>query len=218
MTIPIVDFSALNIQRESLDFSDPKAQFVISQLMDAMTTVGFVYLTNFGISSVIVEDIFQQSSTFFDLPLPEKQRLCRDESNSGYVGVEVEHLDELQPGDLKEAFNVSLTNMAAEKWPREMLPEFETRVLAFQKSCEKLALRILEAIGMGLGLADAAAFARDHSMSADTTLRLLHYPAIPAELQVKPGQIRCGEHSDYGTVTILFQDTIGGLEVRKYPW
>ncbi len=31
---------------------------------------------------------------------------------------------------------------------------------------------------------------------------------------VKPGQVRCGEHSDYGTVTLLFQDDIGGLEVR----
>ena len=31
---------------------------------------------------------------------------------------------------------------------------------------------------------------------------------------VKPGQIRCGEHTDYGAVTLLFQDEIGGLEVH----
>ena len=30
-----------------------------------------------------------------------------------------------------------------------------------------------------------------------------------------PGVIRCGEHSDYGTVTFLFQDEMGGLEVRS---
>ena len=31
--------------------------------------------------------------------------------------------------------------------------------------------------------------------------------------EVKPGQVRCGEHSDYGSVTLLFQDDVGGLEV-----
>lgn len=44
-----------------------------------------------------------------------------------------------------------------------------------------------------------------------TTLRLLYYPAL--EQQLKEGQSRCGEHSDYGTITLLFQDSVGGLEV-----
>ena len=33
---------------------------------------------------------------------------------------------------------------------------------------------------------------------------------------VKPGQIRCGKHTDYGTVTLLFQDGVGGLEVNRF--
>jgi len=28
-----------------------------------------------------------------------------------------------------------------------------------------------------------------------------------------PNTVRCGEHSDYGSITLLFQDDAGGLEV-----
>lgn len=38
---------------------------------------------------------------------------------------------------------------------------------------------------------------------------------IPDINKVKPGQIRCGEHTDYGGITLLIQDDAGGLEVRK---
>ncbi|KAK6169473.1 hypothetical protein SNE40_020522 [Patella caerulea] len=46
-----------------------------------------------------------------------------------------------------------------------------------------------------------------------TTLRSLMYPPLPTDGSILPGQTRCGEHCDYGTVTMLFQDDIGGLEV-----
>lgn len=48
-----------------------------------------------------------------------------------------------------------------------------------------------------------------------TTLRLLYYPSLPEESIIKPEQVRCGEHSDYGSITLLFQDSVGGLEVCK---
>ncbi|XP_077987143.1 uncharacterized protein LOC144441443 isoform X2 [Glandiceps talaboti] len=49
----------------------------------------------------------------------------------------------------------------------------------------------------------------------DTSIRTLYYPALSSEYQVKPGQQRCGEHSDYGSITLLFQDNAGGLEVMN---
>ncbi len=48
-----------------------------------------------------------------------------------------------------------------------------------------------------------------------SVLRLLYYPPLPEESNIKPGQVRCGEHSDYGTITLLFQDDVGGLEVKN---
>ena len=41
------------------------------------------------------------------------------------------------------------------------------------------------------------------------------YPKISDLSKVKPGQIRCGEHTDYGAISVLFQDDIGGLEVQE---
>ena len=46
-------------------------------------------------------------------------------------------------------------------------------------------------------------------------LRYNFYPTIPDISQVKPGQIRCGEHTDYGRITLLIQDDVGGLEVPR---
>ncbi|KAI7802743.1 hypothetical protein IRJ41_018348, partial [Triplophysa rosa] len=46
----------------------------------------------------------------------------------------------------------------------------------------------------------------------DTTLRTLYYPPLKSE-RVKPDQMRCGEHSDYGSITLVFQSPEGGLQV-----
>lgn len=44
-----------------------------------------------------------------------------------------------------------------------------------------------------------------------TIFRTLHYPSI-GDAEVEPGLVRCGLHTDYGTITLLFQDDMGGLE------
>lgn len=45
-----------------------------------------------------------------------------------------------------------------------------------------------------------------------STLRTLYYPPVDSDL-VKEGQLRCGEHSDYGSITLVFQSPEGGLQV-----
>ena len=59
----------------------------------------------------------------------------------------------------------------------------------------------------------ASAYEKMGTPLGGTQLRYNYYPLIQDITKVKPGQIRCGEHTDYGGITLLIQDDVGGLEV-----
>ncbi|WP_407900500.1 isopenicillin N synthase family dioxygenase [Scytonema sp. NUACC26] len=202
--IPVIDFSLFTSHNAIA------RQTVVEQIYIACHEIGFMYLQNFGISQDKVEQVFRQSQYFFNLPLSIKQQLAwSDEfSNRGYVGVERERLDPNNPGDLKEAFNVDKEFIAIKKFPRNL--EFCTCILTFHQACTKLANQVLEAFALALQL-PFDFLATNHNQH-NHTLRLLHYP--PLSKPPLPGQVRAGEHSDYGSITLLFQDEVGGLEVQ----
>ena len=60
----------------------------------------------------------------------------------------------------------------------------------------------------------AYAYEKRGTLLGGTQLRYNFYPMITDITKVKPGQIRCGKHTDYGGITLLIQDEVGGLEVR----
>lgn len=215
--IPIIDFTPF------ISNDEAGQQAVAQEIYWACHQTGFLYLKNHGIPQAQIQQMFEQSQQLFGLPPEAKQRLAwSDEfSNRGYVGVERERLDPNQPGDLKEAFNIGREgpdatsadpNNAAltqNQWPAE-LPEFRPTALAFFDACTAAADRVFHAFALALNL--PASFIADRHLNQEHTLRLLHYP--PMQVQPKPGQIRAGAHSDYGSITLLFQDEVGGLEVK----
>lgn len=60
----------------------------------------------------------------------------------------------------------------------------------------------MRAIALGLKLPEA--FFDDKCNEAWHTLRLLHYPGIDSK-KLAAGGSRAGDHSDYGSITLLFQ-------------
>lgn len=49
---------------------------------------------------------------------------------------------------------------------------------------------------------------------ADATTRLLHYPPVEEAVVRRGAKERIAAHTDFGTMTMLFQDDVGGLEVE----
>lgn len=71
---------------------------------------------------------------------------------------------------------------------------------------------ILQALAIGLDLDDNHLLLK-HSGN-NNQLRLLHYPPIPAEALESHRAARCPAHTDWSSITLLFQDDCGGLEVE----
>jgi len=101
-------------------------------------------------------------------------------------------------------------------WPTAEVPQFKDLLMKFQREAHRLSLRVLYAIAIGLDVDPNTfyyAFQNTGTRKGGTQMRFNYYPQLEDTTQVKPGQLRCGEHTDYGALTLLFQDQCGGLEV-----
>ncbi|XP_070532484.1 uncharacterized protein [Ptychodera flava] len=213
--IPVVDFSAYSLSRSSPD--DTGIENLIEDVHNALASIGFLYLVNHGIPQSEIDNAFTQSRKFFELPKDVKMKYKRPDksSNHGYVECEREKLNPERPGDIKECFNY-VPRDATGRMPDGELPEFTKCAVNFYDQCKQLSNRVLEVMARGLNLEDPYLFVKAHEgiggPHSDTAMRFLYYPPVPENVEVN--QIRCGEHSDYGSITLLFQDSQGGLEVR----
>jgi isopenicillin N synthase-like dioxygenase len=186
--------------------------------------VGFFYVTGHGISPTLMNEVFAASHIFFAQPTDTKDSVSIRKSlhNRGYVGMKGESLDPTKPADLKEAYNVGLELAADDPrvvrgepfrgvnlWPD--LPGWRDTLLAYFDAVWDVGRRLHEGIARDLHLpSDYFADKLDAPMA---TLRLLHYPPQPAAAAT--GQIGAGEHTDYGDITLLLTDEVGGLEVKR---
>jgi isopenicillin N synthase-like dioxygenase len=218
--IPIIDFSHFR--------GDPKTRAEFTDDIGAAgRETGFFYLRNFGIDPSRIAEAFAQSHAFFALSAARKSEVLWDSiTNRGYDGLEAQSFKADRPGDLKESFRFTSDPDESNaidreeawgpfvnqpnKWPRDM-PRFRNVLLPFLSDCGTLVENILTALEDALDMPEA--LLTRHHRRRNYTMRLLHYPAVQGP--VKDGQARCGEHTDWSTITLLFQAGQGGLEVRR---
>ena len=92
------------------------------------------------------------------------------------------------------------------------LDGFRATVLAYIDAVTRLGHRLMEGIALSLGL-PAGYFAERYTADPLILFRIFNYPTqpVPDGMDVHWG---VGEHTDYGLLTILHQDEVGGLQVR----
>lgn len=94
--------------------------------------------------------------------------------------------------------------------------------MELKAECKPLIKKILKALALSLELEDEEFFVDasknidDQSCPSYSAFRSIYYPKIGDD--VAANTVRCGEHSDYGILTILFQDNVGGLQVLQNPF
>ena len=117
--------------------------------------------------------------------------------------------------DVKESFELGNPNdeVMANIWvPDEVLPGFREFFTNFFETCYGIEQLMLKLIAKGMGLDEG--FFLDYHKEKTNQCRLLHYPAVEEELLRVGKAERIAAHSDFGTMTVLFQDEVGGLEVE----
>lgn len=201
-----------------IDLSDFDRRFdeIGTQLWNAAVDVGFFQLVNHGIPQADVDEAFAMSQRFFALPDSVKaQWPHRKADNVGW-----ESKAQVRPStrtpDQKESYQITRPHMEG-LWPTEAeLPAFQSTMLGFEAKCWRVAMQVLSCFAVRLGF-PREFFAGAHDPSRETyqsTLRLLHYYAIPPELQGSLELWRAGAHTDFDCLTLLFQrQGQGGLQV-----
>ena len=211
--IPIIDIASL------VDGSDP--QGVARKIGDVCEKVGFFYVKNHGVPMDLVNRMYSATRHFFDLPFEVKQRLNVANSGPtlrGYIPPYGENADPNNTRDLKEAFDFGVHQEDVSPFfgpnlmPSESdLPEFKETCEAYHSAMMALARELVSAFALSLDL--SADYIEGMQRNPITIQRLLHYPS--QEGKVSQEEIGIGAHTDYGFLTILSQDSVGGLQVRN---
>ena len=214
----------------------PAAVEIASAVDAILQSTGFLLVTGHGVDDALRSRYFDAMRAFFALPIEEKNAIAigRSDCHRGYVGFATETLEGALAGDedtvgaqlagdLKETLDTGVEQGPAHpevvagtplhgpnQWPE--LSGFRDTVEEYRAAMIEAALRMERALSMALGL-DPTYF---ESRPGETMfhLRLIHYPPMET-LTPEPGQLGCGAHTDYGTLTLLADDGNGGLQVRQ---
>jgi isopenicillin N synthase-like dioxygenase len=221
--LPVIDIEPLVIGNgDRLD--------VANQIARACRDSGFFYIIGHGVDEHLQSRLEELSRLFFAQDLDRKLEISMERGGRawrGYFPVGGE-LTSGKP-DIKEGlyFGAELgeehplvksrTPMhGANLFPPNILP-FRKTVLEYIAALTRLGHRLIEGIALSLGL-DESYFAERYTGDPLILFRIFNYPT-DSTLREERESWGVGEHTDYGLLTILKQDSTGGLQVKsKSGW
>ena len=203
------------------------SEHVAREVGEACRAHGFFYVVGHGIDPALGPRLEELSHRFFALPEETKQRFAMPLGGRAWRGW-FPLGGELTSGrpDWKEG--LYLGNELDADHPRvragmplhgpnllpgdDVLPGFRATIAEWMAAVTALGHRVMAAIARSLDLPDDY-FARRYTADPLILFRIFLYPSrpVPEGLDVRDG---VGEHTDYGLLTLLRQDSVGGLQVR----
>ena len=199
--------------------SEAEKLAIAGQVDAACRAIGFLVITGHGIPRQHFDDAFAAGRAFFDLPDAEKRRAISPGGLEflGYTAPLTRNLaatlGEERPPDLREIFTVGSGERfgpdfaglpgaedlyAPNLWP-DRPDGFAAIHLRLYRAMETLSERMMRIFALALGLSED--YFADKIDRHFSPLGSFHYPALAAPPH--PGQLRCGAHTDFGSLTML---------------
>ncbi|MCC9205910.1 isopenicillin N synthase family dioxygenase [Arthrobacter sp. zg-Y769] len=220
-SIPVLDLSTARNADGSFNSG------FIDQLRDATHRIGFFQLVGYGAAQARVDELFDVTKRFFDLPLED--RLALDNRNSphfrGYtrLGTEItkgrpdarEQVDfgpERAPVAEYPADQPYWLVQGPNQFPDDVLPELRSTAMDWAEAMSWVGAELLSAIAVSLELPEDH-FTEPFEDTPAWMAKLIHYVGGVVK---EAGTQGVGAHADYGFITLLLQDSVGGLEVKPH--
>lgn len=195
------------------------------EIHEAFVTSGFCYVKSHGISDECIKKLHAESMNFFHLPLSEKDRYRPKQAVRGFNALNRTIMYGAEKPDYKEFYQIGPEfppNGLKERpqnelqgsnvWP-DGRPVFRQAFLDYYQAVAECGQILLAAVASSLNLSHDF-FKRKYRYPLQRT-QTIWYP--PAENPSTFEGITYGvaPHTDYGCITLLWQDDTGGLEVKN---
>lgn len=193
------------------------------RLKYAMESIGFFVITNHGINHEILDKAWNDSIAFFDSNQTNKNSVpMSKEYIYGYQNKEILSRSEGDTNanslDQKETFQVYIGASNTDRYKDVLWPKYPINMnrswTAYYRELEILVHGILRSVASILNL-ESIDFFEQYNDDHLTALRAANYPQIDDEDENQDIHIRCSSHSDWGILTLLRQDSVGGLQIEN---
>ncbi|MFK7967091.1 MAG: isopenicillin N synthase family dioxygenase [Burkholderiaceae bacterium] len=197
---------------------------IASAIHDAATRVGFFYLSGHGIPQHLMNQAFAVTEDFFALPKVDKASIAVNTNQRGWMAPGMSKMQGAATHDLKEVFfwgtEVAPDHpdlladkplVAENQWPDEAFPRLRADLTPYYLAVCDVGRKVLSAIAAGFGASEN--FFEPHYEFPLARGQLVYYPpsTVGDEAEKRFG---VAPHTDFGVLTLLLQDTSGGLQVR----
>ena len=207
--IPIVDIAPLR------DGSDPIG--VGKALHQASSSLGFIYIANHGISDALIETAYETALEFFRQDEVDKMAVAINDAHRGFIGRGGAKMEDGLEADLKESFiwgyeeadGMPLNDhplRGQNQWP-VFMPNLQLIATDYFRQAHEVARHLMRGFALGLDLPDDI-FLR----SSEKPLSRASFVYYPPDYERRYG---VGPHTDFGVLTVLRQDSVGGLEIKN---